>query len=70
MNFFLGQSAKLHKTLEHPPPPTPSAEAPEGGVGWFAIAMPLYRQRLHHGDGVCWMVDKAANHPTQPFLRG
>ena len=31
--FFLGWSAKLNKTLEHHPRPTPSAEAPEGGVG-------------------------------------
>ncbi len=23
----------------------------------------------HHGDGICWMVDEAANHPTLLFLR-
>ena len=28
--FFLGQSAKLNKTLAHHPRPTPSKEAPGG----------------------------------------
>ena len=31
--FFLGQSGELHKTLSRHPPPTPSTEAPGGGVG-------------------------------------
>ncbi len=32
INFFLGQSAELNKTLQHRPPPTPSAEAHRGGL--------------------------------------
>jgi hypothetical protein len=37
INFFLGRSGELNKTLTHHPRPTPSAEAPGGGVGLFTI---------------------------------
>ncbi len=43
-SFFLCQIVKLDKTLAHRPRPTPSAEAPRGGVGLFAIVMPLNQQ--------------------------
>jgi hypothetical protein len=33
INFFLGRSAELNKTLAHCPHPTPSKEAPMGGGG-------------------------------------
>ena len=33
INFFLGRSAELNKTLAHHPHPNPSEEAPEGRAG-------------------------------------
>ena len=42
--FFLGRSGELNKTFAHRPLPTPSAEAPGGGVVLFANPMPLNQQ--------------------------
>ncbi len=41
INFFLGRIIKLNKTLVNYTWPTPSKEAPGGGVGWFVTSMPL-----------------------------
>ncbi len=58
INFFLGRSTELNKTLINRPWSTPSKEAPGGGVGWFATSMPLLRQSTPPCYMICWWLTR------------
>ena len=58
----------IYYTLQCWPRPTPSKEAPGGGVHSSMETMPLYGEMAHHGGDVCEMcVSLAKSLPSGSF---
>jgi hypothetical protein len=69
INYFLLYFIDSTKTLQWWPWPTPSAEAPKGGVCSSIKTMPLEGEMAHHGGDVCELcVLLAKSLPNGSFL--
>jgi hypothetical protein len=69
INYFFLNFIDSTKTLQWRPWPTPSAEAPGGGVCLSIKTVPLEGETAHHGGDICELYDLLAKSlPNRSFL--